>query len=141
MEYVSMVPRIGARRATYQSPTIATIQDQLDAELGLAHAWDLPVVTLDLGVSIGAGMLHQSFETRGIAPDRASLMAQLGAGVGLSIDLNPRLLLVGGSDGANSVLPSAGRVGSVMRRDSRELRASTARRGWGDLLRLVPVCA
>jgi hypothetical protein len=86
-EHLSFAPRIGACRATFTNDVLTTTQDQLDVELRLSHAWDLPRITLDLGAAVGVGVLHQSFTTRGIAPDRTSFLGELSVGLGVTLDL------------------------------------------------------
>jgi len=54
--------------------------DELTLELRLAHAWDLPFVTLDLAAAAGGGVLHQTFVSSGVAPPRLSATALVGIG-------------------------------------------------------------
>lgn len=86
-EHLSFAPRLSACRATFSNDVLTTTQDQLDVELRVSHAWDLPRITLDLGASLGAGILHQSFTTRGMAPDRTSFLGEISVGLGATFDL------------------------------------------------------
>jgi hypothetical protein len=95
---LSLMPRLGACRGGFENDTLRATSDQLDIELRAAHAWDLPWVTLDLGVSLGAGVLHQEFETRGIAAPRTGFTGFFGAGLGLMVDLPAGFYLLGQVD-------------------------------------------
>ncbi len=60
--------------------------DELSIDVRVHHAWDLPVVTLDLGVSIGGSVFRQTFDTPGTAKDRVSGAPHIAAGVGIAAD-------------------------------------------------------
>ncbi len=79
--------RIGFCRAGFENQTLTASISQLDLSARLAHAWDFPWITLDLGVSAGATLLLQTFDTRGAAPPRASFAANIGLGPALTLDL------------------------------------------------------
>lgn len=86
-EHLSVTPRLGVCRSTFTNASLSADADELDLSVRLAHAWDLPVVSIDLGVGAGAAVLRESFTTRGVAPDRISVAGHLGAGLGLTFDL------------------------------------------------------
>jgi hypothetical protein len=85
---LTVLPRIAACHSTFQNGDLAANADELGGRVTLAHAWDLPGVTVDLGVSAGASLLRQTFVVaRGVAPARNTLAGQLGANVGVVYDL------------------------------------------------------
>ncbi|WP_437660782.1 caspase family protein [Sorangium sp. So ce1182] len=98
LRQLSVMPRLGACRGGFENDTLRASVDQLDVEVRVAHAWDFPRVTLDLGVSAGAGVLQQAFETRGVAAPRTSFVGFLGTGVGLMVDLPSGFYLLGQVD-------------------------------------------
>jgi hypothetical protein len=61
--------------------------DELDVELRAALIWDLPIVSLDVGVLVGASAIRQSFSTAGVAPQRWAGAATAGAVVGVHRDI------------------------------------------------------
>ena len=60
---------------------------EIGGELRAAHTWDLPVVGIDLGLSLGGSILSQSFTTAGVAPARSTPAATLALSLGLHADL------------------------------------------------------
>lgn len=98
LRQLSVMPRLSACRGAFENDVLRARRDQLDVEVRVAHAWDLPGVTLDLGVGAGAGILHQAFETRGVAAPRTSFVGFLGTGLGLSADLPSGFYLLGQVD-------------------------------------------
>ncbi|APR78998.1 Serine/threonine protein kinase [Minicystis rosea] len=94
-EHLSVSPRLGACRGGFSNAFLSASTDELDLSVRVAHAWDLPIVSLDLGVSAGAALLHESFTTRGLAPPRTSFAGHVGAGLGVSVDLPIGFYLLG----------------------------------------------
>ena len=92
--HLTVLPRIAACHSTFQNGDLSADADELGLHLTVAHAWDLPVVTVELGVAVGASLLHQTFAVEGgTAPDRRSLAGQVGAGLALVYDLPRGLYL------------------------------------------------
>jgi Caspase domain len=92
--HLTVLPRIAACHSTFQNGDLSADADELGMHLMVAHAWDLPVVTVELGVATGVSMLRQTFGVRGgTAPDRHSLAGQVGAGLALVCDLPRGLYL------------------------------------------------
>jgi hypothetical protein len=87
LEPLSVGARVNACRATRDSTFLREDADELTLEVRVAHAWDLPLVTVDLAVSAGGGVLHQTFTTMGLAPPRSSATALIGIGVGVAREL------------------------------------------------------
>jgi hypothetical protein len=71
--------RLGACRSRAHRDVFVATSDSFDLELGLWHEWDLRHATLGLGAQVGAGLVHQSFQTRGVAPARWTAAGALGA--------------------------------------------------------------
>lgn len=86
-------PRVVACRGGFSNRTLDATTDALAVELRVAKAWDLPRVTFDLGVSAGGELLHERFDTRGLAPSRTSPAGHVGAGAGATIPLGKRTFL------------------------------------------------
>jgi hypothetical protein len=86
--HLTVLPRIVACHSTFQNGDLGADADELGLHLTVAHAWDLPVVTVEFGVVSGVSLLRQTFAVAGgTAPDRRSLSGQVGAGVSLLRDL------------------------------------------------------
>jgi len=93
--------------------------EAFDLEVGALHAWDLPLATLEVGLTAGAALLHQRFVTGGLAPSRASAALQLAPVALISREVGPRTFLYASAaaatylyrvedtaDGATSLRPS-----------------------------------
>ncbi len=65
----------------FRGDAIATSARDAGIGLRLGRVIDLPIVSLDLGLSAGASVLWQEFSTRGSAPARFSLAPRVGAGL------------------------------------------------------------
>jgi Caspase domain len=87
LEELSWIARLGACRGSFDNETLSATTDEIDVEIELAHAWDLPVVTVDVGVAAGAALLRQAFDTRGQADDRTTGAGHFSAGLGLAAPL------------------------------------------------------
>jgi hypothetical protein len=97
---VTLTPRLGWCRGGFANPGIRATLDQYDAELSAAHVWDLRVVSLEVGVTVGGSLLVQRFRTQGIAPRRSTAALQLSPTVGVTRELGERsylFLLASGS--------------------------------------------
>lgn len=87
LRQATLTPRLGLCRSAYDNQQLTATTTAASLELRISHAWDLPVVTVDLGVGLGAELFRQSFETRGEAPPRTTAAVHLDAGLGSSVDL------------------------------------------------------
>lgn len=67
---LGITPRVSACHSSFSNATLSADVDELGIDLRLYHAWDLPIVTVDLGVSLGASLFRQTFHTPGFARDR-----------------------------------------------------------------------
>lgn len=83
---LSISPRVVGCRGESSNRTLETTSDALAADLRLSRSWDVSRrLSLDLGVAIGAELLQQRFETRGIAPTRTSIAGHVDAGAGATM--------------------------------------------------------
>lgn len=62
--------RVAACRDSFSNPTVSAHTDEVALEGRVAHAWDTPFLSVDVGAGLGMAWLHQSFSTDGVAPDR-----------------------------------------------------------------------
>jgi hypothetical protein len=83
---------VGARvlgcHASFGNDTLTASEDQLGGELRASHAWDLPLVTMDLGLGLGGSWLHQGFTTSGQAPARDTPAGHFGVGLGITVPVH-----------------------------------------------------
>jgi hypothetical protein len=87
---LTLSPRLAACRGGFDNATLEATADMLGLEVRAARAWDLSMVTLDLGVTAGGAVLQQRFTTRGVAPTRTSVAGHIDAGVGATLPLGGR---------------------------------------------------
>jgi hypothetical protein len=80
----NVAPRADACFSTFDQDGLHAVANEYGGDLRLAHVWDLPIVSFDLGLSVGAAWLRQTFTTPGYAPSRDTLAAISG---GLTFDL------------------------------------------------------
>jgi hypothetical protein len=92
---LSLMPRLGFCQSGFSNEILSASADQLDVGVRIAHAWDLPNVSVDLGLDAGVALLHQSFTTVGVAPDRNSGAGYIGASVGVTVDIPAGFYLLG----------------------------------------------
>jgi hypothetical protein len=78
---LGFVARLGACRSGSENAVVRATTDELDVSVAALRAWDLPWVTLALGLGAGAGVFFQRFETAGRAPSRDTV-APFGLAVG-----------------------------------------------------------
>jgi hypothetical protein len=81
---ISISPRVELCRTGLDNSSLSAVRYAASAELRVSHAWDLPMVTLDLGASAGAAVLRTWYETSGEAPPVTSAAFHLDAGIGAS---------------------------------------------------------
>jgi hypothetical protein len=81
--HLSLLGRLGACRGERQAAFIREQTDELDIELRAMLAWDLPVVTVEVGLVAGAGLLRQRFASAGRAPGRWAGAGNVGATAGI----------------------------------------------------------
>ena len=96
-ENLTLSPRLGYCRNEFTNAQLSVRVETLSAGLRVAHAWDLPVVSLEAAASLGAAYHRQSFETDGRAPSRPILGAFSGIDAAASVELGAGLALFGES--------------------------------------------
>ncbi|WP_437673191.1 caspase family protein [Sorangium sp. So ce131] len=87
LQHIGLASRLSACHGAFQNEHLTVNNDELGLDVRLSRAWDLPVITLGVGLDLGLAVLRQRFETSGRAPDRHSLAGAFGAGAGANIDL------------------------------------------------------
>jgi hypothetical protein len=97
---ITLVPRVAWCRTGYTSQGLEATTDQFDIELQGSHVWDLAPVSIEVGLTIGATLLNQSFKTQGSAPPRTTAALQLTPAVAVSRDLGSRTYIYGTVAGA-----------------------------------------
>jgi hypothetical protein len=87
LQSVSAAARLAGCHSGFANDILRASSDAMGGELRLAHAWDLPVVSVDLGLAGGAWWLQQSFSTQGVAPARSSAAGSVALSIGLVADI------------------------------------------------------
>ena len=106
----------GYCRSSFSNQYLRSTLEEWDMVLRASHARDLWRLTFELGVGVGAALFHQSFDTRGVAPSRWASALEIGAFVGLSLQLGGGFAVVGVVDGQTYVYrlhPTADEEGGV----------------------------
>lgn len=85
--------RLGWCQSGFTAQGLRARAEGFDLEVGATHAWDLPWASVELGLSLGAAILHQSFETAGAAPPRTSAGLLLAPVLSVSRDVGRRTYL------------------------------------------------
>jgi hypothetical protein len=93
-EALSLGLRLSGCHSWFVNDVVHANSNAFDAELRVLHSWDLPLVSLDIGVGLGGGLLHQSFATTGMAPSRLSPAGSLALLLGLHADIGRGFSLV-----------------------------------------------
>jgi hypothetical protein len=87
LHWIDLGARVGFCTSSLTAVDLETTDTDVELDLRALHAWDLGGLTLQLGAGPGAALLHQSFVTRGVAPDRTGVAGNLAAEVTLGSDL------------------------------------------------------
>ncbi len=87
--------RLAYCQAAFENGWLAGQTRELSLDVRLAHAFDLPGVTVDLALAAGAALLRQRFTTQGAAPPRTTTAGRLAAELGVFRDLRGGYFLVG----------------------------------------------
>lgn len=87
LEAISFGARLAGCHSSFTNDVVDASVNEVGGELRGFHGWDLPVVSVELGLAVGGWLLHQSFATRGEAPSRSSPAGSLGLSLGLRPDL------------------------------------------------------
>ncbi|MET0413900.1 MAG: caspase family protein, partial [Polyangiaceae bacterium] len=84
---LTLSPRLSACHSGFDNRYLRANANEYALELELAHAWDLPLVSLNAGVAAGSALLEQTFESAGRARPRRNLAITLAATLGAQLDL------------------------------------------------------
>lgn len=87
LQHLGVAPRLSACRSAFQNEHLTASDDELGLDVRLSRSWDLPVISLGVGVDVGLAVMRQRFETAGRAPDRHGLAGAFGVDTGVNIDL------------------------------------------------------
>jgi hypothetical protein len=84
---LSWTARVSACRGGFANDTLRAHADELNAQIEGAHVWDLPAISVQIGLALGASALYETFTTRGEAPSRTALAATLTTTAGVEVPL------------------------------------------------------
>jgi hypothetical protein len=87
MHHFSITPRLSACRGELANQTLRATEHELAAGARLAHAWDMPWLTMDLGLELGWAVLRQTYATAGEAPDNLTAAGRIGVGLAASREI------------------------------------------------------
>jgi hypothetical protein len=90
---VSISPRVGLCRSALEGRWLSSSTYAANVELRVSHAWDLPLVTIDLGASAGTGVFSTWYDTS--TPTRATANMHLDASIGASTSMQGAMFLWG----------------------------------------------
>ncbi len=90
---LSLAARAGFCRSSFDNAYLSGVTDEYDLSLAGLYVWDLPALSLGLGIGLGAVLGHQSFETTGHAPSRTSIAPLAALIANLDVDLSQRFFL------------------------------------------------
>lgn len=122
----TLTPRLGYCRSGFQGTGLTAFVDAWDLELSMAHVWDLPSFSVELGLTLGGGLLRQRFSTSGVAPARTGGALQLAPGVSITRELTPRSYLSLGGHATTYLLRTQEAGASALWGPSFALRLSLA---------------
>jgi hypothetical protein len=110
---VTLATSIGACRSGFSNVTLEAHADELSLEFSVRRVYDLPLLSLGAGLSVGGAWLRQSFETPGLAPERNSAAGLLGVLVEASKDLPLGFYLLAEITGQMYVFDQQGSAGAT----------------------------
>jgi hypothetical protein len=87
LQRLTLASRLGGCRGSFVNDHLRATTDEVDLELRLSHAFDMPLVTVDVALAAGAALLAQRFETRGSADDRTTAAGHLDAAFGAIVPI------------------------------------------------------
>lgn len=122
LAWLTITPRLSACREQARNEILTVVTDHVAADARLGHTWPLGgLVAVGAQVQVGGALIHQRFDTMGLAPPRTSAAAFFGAGATLELAVSRRTrATLGGEvnsfvlekqDGMRSQLSIAGVLG------------------------------
>jgi hypothetical protein len=121
--------RVDACHASASNDTLTSIENEFGGELHASRAFDLPIVTVSFGLGLGGSWMHQSFDTRGIAPSRDTPAGRLDASFGLAIPLFKGVSIVAESSAVTYVF--------ALQREESPTKTETSLGPWFSFRQLV----
>jgi hypothetical protein len=85
--WVAITPRVAACREHSRNAFVSAATDDFTGDARVSHAWHAGRLALTAQVEAGAAVLHQQFETSGMAPGRTIAAASFGGGGSLALAL------------------------------------------------------
>lgn len=85
--WVTFTPRVGMCRASFSADRVEVVATEIDLDASLAYVFDVPIVSLGLGIGGGVSYFRQTFSTDGQAPPRNSIAGHVDAVASLTWDL------------------------------------------------------
>jgi hypothetical protein len=79
--------RISACTSHFDNNFLSTTTNAYDADVRVHRAWDLSLLTFELGLGGGLSLFTQDFETRGLAPNRRTLIPFVALGGSALVDI------------------------------------------------------
>ena len=73
VQHVIVTTSLGFCRAGFDADDVSVTADEYDLTATVSHVFDLPVVSIGLGLGGGLSLLRQTFVTDGVAPPRNTL--------------------------------------------------------------------
>lgn len=87
LEQLGFWARLGACTSSSETAFLDTTTNEYDVTLAALRTWDLPWVSLGLGMGGGAALFDQRFDTNGRAPDRRAVSPLLFLTASATIDI------------------------------------------------------
>src|SRR5262249_53883872 len=87
MRAVTLAPRAGLCRSTFDNPFLHASADEFDVEIRGSHVWDVGRISLSVGIAAGVAWLREEFSSEGPTPSRDAVAAHLGVLGGATVDL------------------------------------------------------
>jgi hypothetical protein len=84
---LNITGRLDGCVASFDNRFLEASTNEAGADIRIAHAWDLPVVTVDLGLSLGGALLRQTFDGAGNASPRNSFAGRSAVSLGIALAL------------------------------------------------------
>jgi hypothetical protein len=95
LRHLSITPRAAYCRSSQANDTLTANTDVFDAEVQLAHAFDVRYFSFEFGVAVGGALFHEGFVTAGAAPPRTTGALQISATAAVIGDLPRGFYLFG----------------------------------------------
>ncbi|HEY4221717.1 MAG TPA: caspase family protein [Myxococcota bacterium] len=105
LRYLTITPHAGLCAGGWQNAVLRAVETEGSLAVDVAHSFDLPLVSLEVGATAGALMLRQDFASSRIAPARTSGGPSLGVVAGATLPLPLGLHVGAGVTATSALLP------------------------------------